>query len=67
MILAEDASKVAAREENGARSIVALDTRFFAEVRRDHIDLDGLCSYQARARFLIAIHTAEPGAEVTIP
>ena len=67
VVLAEDAAEVAAREEDGARAIVALDARLLAEVGGDDVDRGGAGADEAEARRLPAVDAAASRAEVAVP
>ena len=65
VVLTEDATQVAAAEENAAGAIVACDARLFAKVRSDDIYLH-IGTNEAVASFLVAIDGAETRAEVAV-
>lgn len=64
MVLAEDAAKVAARKEHRPTPMESLDTRLFAPMRRNHVDLCRLRANQTHARRFIAVHPALARAEI---
>ena len=66
MVLAEDAAEVASREEDGARAVVALYARLFAEMGGDDVDFGGLGADEADACRLPAIDSAPSRAEVAV-
>ena len=66
MVLAEYATEVAPREEDGPGAVVSLYARFLAEVGRDNIDFCGLGANEADARPFVAIYATAAGAEVAV-
>jgi hypothetical protein len=58
MVLAENASQIAPREEYAPAAVVALDTGLLTEMRPDDIDLDSFGAYEAISRLLIPVDTA---------
>lgn len=65
VVLAEDASEVAAGEEDAAASIVALKTRLFTKMRRHRVH-DYIGSYQAGPSSLESVDSAKSRAEVAV-
>lgn len=65
VVLAKGAAQVAHGEEDATGAVVSLDARFFAKVRRDHVDGD-IGADEAHARLLVAVDTAEPRTEVAV-
>jgi hypothetical protein len=66
MVLTEDASQIATREENTATSVVALYARLLAEVRANDIHFDAFGANEAVASPLMAIHATEPWAQIAM-
>ena len=67
MILAEHAAKVATREEDGSRTIMALYAWLFAEMRSDNIDLNSLRTNKADTSPFVPVNTAQSRTEVAVP
>lgn len=66
IILAKSAAQIAHGKENAPRTIVSLDARFFAKMRRDHIDND-IGADETHARLFIAVDATKPGTEIAVP
>jgi hypothetical protein len=66
MVLTEDTSQIAAREEYTPASIVTLNAGLFAEVRAYHVNLHGFGTNEAVSSFLITIDTTEARAEIAV-
>ena len=66
MVLAKDTSQIAAGEEDSAGSVMALDAGFFAEVRGDCADADGVAGDEAGAGAREAVYGAATRAEVAV-
>lgn len=66
MVLAEDASQVATREENAAASVMTLYAGLLAEVRADDVHFDRFGAYEAVASPLIAIHSTTTRTKIAM-
>ena len=66
MVLTKDTTQVAAAEKDTAGAIVARDAGFFAEVRTDDIDLNGLRTNKTMPSLLIPVNAAEARAKVAV-
>jgi hypothetical protein len=66
MVLTEDASQIATREENAPASVVTLYAGLLAEVRADDIHFDGFGADEAIASPLVAIHITKARAKIAM-
>lgn len=66
VVLTEYASQIATGKKHGAGTIVALNTGFFASMRRDCVDFDAGRADQAHSCGLVAVYIAEARAEITL-
>lgn len=65
VILTKDASQITAGEKNAPAAVMALKTRFFAEMRRDGVD-DDIGADETCSSLLEAVDAAKTGTEVAI-
>jgi hypothetical protein len=66
VILAEDTAQITTAEEHATTAVVALETGFFPEMRRNGRYLDGFGADQAVAGGFIAVDVAQAWAEITL-
>lgn len=65
MVLTENASQVAAGEENRAGAVMALETGLFAEMRSDCVH-DDIGPYQTMSSLFKPVHRAQTRTEIAV-
>ena len=65
-VLTEHAAEVTPGEKHGPAAVHALDARLLAEMRRDRRHPDRVRGDHAVARPLVAVHPAQPRAQVAV-
>ena len=66
MVLAEDASQIATREEYATAPVMTLYAGLFTKMRADHIHFDLFGAYEAIAGLLVPIDAAKTWTKIAV-